>query len=210
MHHASQNIPIVIQSLFPIVDTYGYLAVGGLIFLEDFGMPTPGETVLITAAFFAGLGHLNIVLVALVAIVGAVIGDNVGFAIGEYGGRSLLNRFGKYVLLTPERVDKAEAFFNRHGGKIIIIARFVAGLRQTNGLIAGISEIKWLKFIMFNIIGAVLWVSLWSAVGYFGGSHIGIFLRYQLYFTITVIAAVVLFIGYKYFKILHNKKRAKS
>lgn len=81
-----QHIPGFITALDPIVSQYGYLGVGGLITLEDFGVPVPGETVLIAAAFFAGLGHLNILLVALIAFIGAVIGDNVGFAIGEYGG----------------------------------------------------------------------------------------------------------------------------
>lgn len=210
MHHSPEHIPVIIQSLAPIVNKYGYLAVGGLILLEDFGMPTPGETVLIAAAFFAGLGHLNIVLIIIVAIIGAVIGDNIGFAIGQYGGRSLIDRYGKYVFLTPQRVDKAEAFFNRHGGKIIIAARFFEGLRQANGIIAGLAEIKWHKFIIFNIIGAVLWVSLWASIGYFGGRHIGIFLRYQLYFSIAIIIALLILIGYKIFKFLRDRKHIQN
>ena len=195
-----QNIPSFIQALAPIVNKYGYLGVGGLITLEDFGVPAPGETVLIAAAFFAGLGHLNIFLVALVGFLGAVIGDNIGFAIGEYGGHPLVERFGRYIFLTPERIGKAENFFNHHGGKVVATARFIEGLRQANGIIAGLSDMKWAKFITFNALGAALWVGLWSAVGYFGGSHIETFLRYQLYFTFGVIAIVVLYIGYRVYK----------
>jgi membrane protein DedA with SNARE-associated domain len=206
MHETTQHVPAAIQSLAPFVNQYGYIGVGALITLEDFGVPAPGETVLIAAAFFAGLGHLNILLVFLVGFIGAVIGDNIGFAIGEYGGHPLVERFGKFVFLTPERINKAEAFFNRNGGKVIVIARFVEGLRQANGIIAGLSEMKWLKFITFNAIGAALWVGTWSAVGYFGGSHIDTFLRYQLYLTITVVVAIVGFIGYKVVK----KRLAKT
>jgi membrane protein DedA with SNARE-associated domain len=200
MHQVPQHIPAFIQTLAPLVDKYGYLGVGGLITLEDFGVPAPGETVLIAAAFFAGLGQLNLFLVILVGFLGAVIGDNIGFAIGEYGGHPLVERFGKYIFLTPERILKAENFFNRHGGKVVVIARFVEGLRQANGIIAGLSDMKWLKFITFNAIGAALWVGLWSTVGYFGGSHIETFLRYQLYFSLIVVAAFITFVAWRLIK----------
>jgi len=196
-----QHVPAFINALAPVIDKYGYLAVGALITLEDFGIPVPGETVLIASAFFAGVeGQLNIFVVAFVAFVAAIIGDNIGFAIGQYGGHPLVERYGKYVFLTPERLAKAEHFFNHHGGKVVIIARFVEGLRQLNGLIAGISEMRWAKFILFNAIGAALWVGAWATVGYFGGSHIETFLRYQLYFTIAVVAGLLVFIAHKLLK----------
>lgn len=205
---AAQHVPAFINALAPVVNKYGYLGVGGLITLEDFGVPAPGETVLIAAAFFAGAqGHLNIFLVAVVGFAGAVIGDNIGFAIGQYGGHPLAERFGKYVFLTPERIAKAEAFFNRHGGKVVAIARFVEGLRQANGIIAGLSDMRWPKFLAFNALGAALWVSLWSTVGYFGGSHIDTFLKYQLYFTIAVLGAVLIFIIHR---IVQHKKHEKN
>lgn len=207
MHQLPQHVPSFIVALAPLIDKYGYLGVAALITLEDFGVPAPGETVLITAAFYAGaLGHLNIFLVALVAFIGAVVGDNIGFAIGEYGGHPLVERYGKYIFLTPERIAKAEQFFNRHGGKVVAIARFVEGLRQANGLIAGLSDMRWLKFITFNAIGAALWVSVWSAIGYFGGDHINTFLRYQLYFTIAVVVGAAIFIVYK---LVERKRHAK-
>lgn len=192
-----QHIPGFINTLAPFIDKYGYIGVGALVTIEDFGIPVPGETVLIAAAFFAGLGHLNILGVAIVGFLGAVIGDNIGFAIGEYGGHPLVERFGKYIFLTPSRIAKAEAFFNRNGGKVIVIARFIEGLRQANGIIAGLSEMKWLRFILFNSIGAALWVGLWVTVGYYGGNHIETFLRYQLYVTITVVVGLIAFIAWK-------------
>jgi membrane protein DedA with SNARE-associated domain len=206
MHEAPQHVPAVINALAPSIDKYGYFGIALLVTLEDFGLPVPGETTLIAAAFFAGVeGHLNIILVAIVAFIAAVIGDNIGFAIGRFGGHPLLERFGKFIFLTPERINKAEAFFNRHGGKVVTIARFVEGLRQANGLIAGISEMRWQKFLFFNAVGAALWVALWSSIGYFGGSHIQTFLRYQLYVTIAFVVAIVLFIAYKVYERKHAR-----
>jgi membrane protein DedA with SNARE-associated domain len=169
---ALQHLPGVLKDLEPALDKYGYAAVFGLVLIEDFGVPLPGETALILGAAYAGAGKLNIFVVALLGFLGALVGDNIGFAIGHFGGRPLLERYGRYVFLTPERIERATGFFERHGGWIIIIARFIEGLRQANGIIAGISGIHWAKFLVFNAIGAALWVTVWTSIGYFSGSHI--------------------------------------
>jgi membrane protein DedA with SNARE-associated domain len=203
----TEHVPAFINSLAPVVDKYGYLAVGGLVALEDLGVPVPGGTVLITASFFAGLdGHLNIFLVALVGYIGALIGNNTGFAIGNYGGHPLIERFGKYVFLTPERIAKAEAFFNRYGGRVVVISQFVEGLRQANGYIAGLSEMRWPKYISFNAIGVALWVVYWVTIGYFGGSHIAAILRYQVYVTVLAVTAIAIFIARK----IHKRRASNS
>src|SRR6202044_4010625 len=150
MSGAAPQLPGVLHDLQPTLNNYGYLAVGGLVLLEDFGVPVPGETILIVGAVYAATGRLNIFLVGLIGFIAAVMGDNVGFAIGHFGGRPLVERFGRYILLTPERLDKATAFFERQGGKIIVVARFIEGLRQANGIIAGISGMHWLRFVAFN------------------------------------------------------------
>jgi membrane protein DedA with SNARE-associated domain len=189
------RLPGFLNDLAPVLDHWGYLAVGGLLFVEDFGVPAPGETVLIAAAVYAGAGRLNVVVVALAAFAAAILGDNVGYAIGRFGGRPLVLRFGRYVRVTEERLDKAEAFFARHGGKIVVVARFVEGLRQVNGIIAGTSEMAWPRFLMFNAIGAALWVGCWIAVGYLAGDHISTiyhqFNRYALYLVAAALAVAV-------------------
>ncbi|MFZ0455418.1 MAG: DedA family protein, partial [Ignavibacteriaceae bacterium] len=91
----------------------------------------------------------------------AVFGDNTGFMIGRYGGKKLVLKWGKYLFITAKRLNKFENFFTKYGGKIVTVARFVQGLRQFNGIIAGISEMKWKKFLIFNLIGAGLWVGFW-------------------------------------------------
>src|SRR5947209_20618024 len=184
----TQYLPGVLHSLEPTLNQFGYLAVVGLVLIEDFGLPVPGETVLILGAVYAGTGRLNIALVALLGFVGAMLGDNIGFAIGHFGGRPLVERYGRYIFLTPERLDRATRFFARHGGKIIVVARFVEGLRQANGIIAGTTGMHWRRFLIFNAIGAALWVAVWTSVGYFSGSHIDsiykIATRYSTYLAI--------------------------
>jgi membrane protein DedA with SNARE-associated domain len=184
------ELPGILGSLAPLLDHYGYLAVAGLIMLEDFGVPAPGETVLIAGAVYAGAGHLNIIAVVLIAVAAAVLGDNIGYAIGHFGGRRLVLRFGRYVFLTPRRLDTAERFFTRHGGKVVTIARFVEGLRQANGIIAGITGMRWRRFLAFNTLGAVLWVGVWAGLGYLAGNHITAIYdqihRYQLYALLAV------------------------
>lgn len=165
-------LPGVLASLAPLLDKWGYLAVGGLICVEDFGVPLPGETVMIVAAVYAGAGRLNIFGVAAIAWCAAVVGDNIGYLIGRTGGRRLVERFGRYVFLTPERIDRAEAFFTRHGGKVILAARFIEGMRQANGIIAGMAHLAWHRFLLYNALGAALWVGAWVSLGYLAGQNI--------------------------------------
>ncbi len=190
-------LPGFLNALSGTLEHYGLWAIGLLITLEDFGVPVPGETILIAGAIFAGAGRINIVALGAVAFVAAVTGDNIGFAIGHFGGRALALRFGKYVFLTEERLDKAENFFDRRGAIVITFARFVEGLRQANGIIAGITGMHWLRFLIFNAIGAALWVGTWVTVGYFAGNNITTIYHYITLYSYYVLAAlVVLIVGY--------------
>jgi len=166
--------------------------------VEDFGVPVPGETILIAAAaLYAGAGRLNIVLVGVIGFLAAIAGDNIGFAIGHFGGRPLAERVGKYVFLTPARLDKAQNLFERHGGKISVVARFIEGRRQANGIVAGIAGMHWRRFLAFNALGAALWVGVWVSAGYLAGSYITtiyqLVTRYSLYALITLCVLVVAF-----------------
>src|SRR5579875_3978501 len=143
MSGTAPQLPGVLHSLQPTLDHYGYLAVAGFVLLEDFGVPVPGETALILGADYAGTGRLSVWLVGLIGFCAAVLGDNIGFTIGHFGGRPLIERYGRYILLTPARLDKVTDFFERKGASLIIIARFVEGLRQANGIVAGTTGMHW-------------------------------------------------------------------
>ena len=139
---------------------------------EDFGVPAPGETALIAASIAAAQGKLSIWLVVLAAFVGAVVGDNIGYAIGRLGGRRLVVRVGGRVGLSTERLEHAEGFFKRYGDAVVAGARFVEVLRQLNGIVAGTLGMHWATFLAYNALGAALWVGAWGAAGYFAGEHL--------------------------------------
>jgi len=204
-------LPGFLNALSGTLQHFGLWAIGLLITLEDFGVPVPGETILIAGAIFAGAGRINIVALGVVAFVAAVTGDNIGFAIGHFGGRALALRFGKYVFLTEERLDKAERFFDRRGSIVITFARFVEGLRQANGIIAGITGMHWLRFVIFNAIGAALWVGTWITIGYFAGNNITTIYHYITLYSYYVLAGlVVLIVGYIVWRRRRRRRAAAS
>ena len=150
----------------PYLDHYGYWALFGAILLEDFGMPVPGETLLIASALLASQGQMHLVPLLLIAWAAAVTGDNIGYAIGRFGGRKLVFRYGSYVLISEQRLQKAEGFFRRYGGAVVVGARFLTVLRQLNGIVAGTVKMNWRRFVIYNILGAALWVSFWTMLFY--------------------------------------------
>ncbi|MFB7738969.1 DedA family protein [Streptomyces sp. NPDC056112] len=188
-------LPGPLAHLAPLLSHYGYWAVGAVVLVEDFGVPAPGETILIAAGVYAGAGQLDVVAVALIAFAAAVVGDNIGYLVGHLGGRPFVHRWGRYIFLTPERFAAAERFFGRHGGKIVVVARFIEGLRQANGIIAGTTGMHWLRFLAFNALGAALWVGLWVTLAYAAGTHIGTVYdeisRYQVYVLVALGVLVV-------------------
>ncbi|MEI8344660.1 MAG: DedA family protein [Candidatus Omnitrophota bacterium] len=174
---------------------HGYWAVFLGIFFESFGLPLPGETLLITSSIIASQGKLHIGLVAALAVVGAIIGDNIGFVIGRSGGRRFVERFGRFFFLGEKRFAALELFFKKNSSKVIVTARFFDGLRQFNGILAGICGVSFRRFLICNTIGAVLWVGFWSATAYFFGVRLGKvvfdFIRYDGWVVASVLAVIL-------------------
>lgn len=198
MSAPSTPLPGALAGLAPLLDHYGYLAVALLVLLDNCGVPVPGQTILVLASVYAGTGHLDFTAVLLIAAGAAAVGDSLGYLIGRTGGRAFVHRWGRYVLITPERLARAEGFFARHGGKVVTVARFVDGLRQTNGIIAGTTGMAWRRFLPFNLLGAVLWTGVWGGFGYLAGANIGgvyrTAIRYQLWFAIGLGVLVAAFL----------------
>jgi membrane protein DedA with SNARE-associated domain len=166
------ELPGFLAGVAPILDRWGYLAIAVVLGVESFGVPAPGQTIMVAASIYAGAGRMNIFAVAAVSFAAAVLGDNIGYWIGARGGRKAVHRFGRYVFLTPERFARAEAFFARRGNRIVVVARFIDGLRQLNGVIAGITAMPWRTFLLYNAIGAALWVGFWTTVSYLLGNNL--------------------------------------
>ena len=153
------------------LESYGYLVVFVLVMLESIGLPVPGETALIGAALYAGsTGKLEIWGVIAVAIAGAIIGDNIGFSIGRYGGARLLLRHGHKIGLHEGRLKIGIWLFRRHGGKVVFWGRFVSILRTYAAFLAGANQMAWGRFLVFNAAGAVVWATAFGVAYYVFGS----------------------------------------
>ena len=173
--------------------TYGYWVVFFGVMLENAGLPVPGETILLIAGYFASTGEFNLTLVMIIAATGAVVGDNLGFAIGHRYGRSFLLRVGRYVFLTPKRFEHIENYFQKYGEKTILVARFIAGLRVFAALLAGASNMRWRVFLLYNVIGALLWSVVITSLGFFFGQSLPLLLKWVgRSGTILLIAALVI------------------
>jgi membrane protein DedA with SNARE-associated domain len=209
---SSPHLPGFLDSLAHTVDHYGYWAIALLLLLENLGVPViPGELAMIVGAIFAGTGRagLNVVVVGVVALVTSFAGAELGYLIGRFAGRELILRYGRYVLLKPHHLDRAEAIVSRYGGLVVIVARYIVGLREANCLIAGISQMRWLTFTVFNAVGAVAWVSTWVSIGYLAGDHID-----AIYATINhaalylLMALAVLLVGFIAWRLLRRRRQA--
>jgi membrane protein DedA with SNARE-associated domain len=154
-----------------LVQSYGYYAVSALIALESMGIPLPGETALITAALYAGTTHhLNVVVLAVVAAFAAVIGDNAGYWTGRMGGQRLAERYGRYVRLDRTKLKVGRYLFARHGVKVVFFGRFVAVLRTFAAFFAGVSKMRWPRFLAANAAGGLLWSGFYAFGAYALGS----------------------------------------
>lgn len=168
------HLDALLQQASPFLHDYGLWAVFFSLFLETFGLPLPGETLLIAASLLASQGQFHLPTVLLVAWAAAVLGDNAAFYLGRFGGRRLLLRLGGKIGLTRQRLHRMHRFYDRFGAEIIIIARFFEGARQLNGLVAGSSGMRPLRFLLYNIIGAGLWVGFWGTAAYYLGDHLAV------------------------------------
>jgi membrane protein DedA with SNARE-associated domain len=154
-----------------LLGRWGYGLVFLVVLLQSAGVPVPGTTALAAAAVYAGTTHrLAIVGVILAALLGAIGGQCVGFALGRWGGWSLLKRHGHRVGLTPSRLKVGRYVFMVHGGKVVFFARFVTGLRNWAGFLAGANRMAVRQFMFFNFLGALTW-SLWNGLGYYYFGH---------------------------------------
>ncbi|HYL14093.1 MAG TPA: DedA family protein [Terriglobales bacterium] len=182
---------------------YGYWAVAVALLLENAGLPVPGETILLLASFVAYSEHrLRLPYIIVTGTLAATIGDNIGFAIGHYGGRPLLTRYLRTLHISPHALHAGEQIFQKYGPLTVFFARFVAGLRVIAGPLAGVLRMSWKKFVVFNFLGAVLWVMVISTVGYLFGRHWDTFLRTfkRVDIAIAVLVALVIFFFWRRYK----------
>jgi len=155
---------------------YGYWVILVAVALETMGVPFPGETSLLAGAVYAGTGgRLNIVLVIVAAAAGAIIGDNVGYSVGRYGGYPLLRRILRFFHLETrgeKTLAYAQRFFERHGDKTVFFGRFFSLLRAWTAFFAGVNRMPWPRFLVWNAAGGIVWAIAYGLLGYFLGSNV--------------------------------------
>jgi membrane protein DedA with SNARE-associated domain len=188
-----------LHNLLPLIEqymlAYGYWTIFFGVMLENAGLLVPGETILLVGGYFAAShpDQFNIFRVMLTAAFGAVIGDNMGFLVGHHFGRSFLLKIGRFVFLTPKRLEHMENYFKSHGNKTILVARFITGLRVFAAILAGASKMPWRVFVVYNVAGAVLWSIVITLLGYVFGQSLPLLVKWVgRSGTILLIAAVII------------------
>jgi membrane protein DedA with SNARE-associated domain len=185
----------ILHSLRTFIADYGYWAVVLALLAESAGLPVPGEITLLLASFLAySERHLHVGWIIVAGTCAATLGGNIGYAIGEYGGRPLLDRYRSALRISPDALERAEKMFADYGAAAILSARFIFGMRVFAGPLAGVLRMNWRAFTLFNFIGASVWVTFISGSGYLFGRHWHTLLRVLQRFNIAVliVAAVVI------------------
>jgi membrane protein DedA with SNARE-associated domain len=185
----------ILDFLRNAVVQYGYWSVAIALLLENAGIPVPGETVLLLASFLAYSEHdLRLPWIMVVGTIAATIGDNLGFALGYYGGRQLVGRYQAFFRVQDKTLARGESLFARFGAVTVFFARFVSGMRVIAGPMAGVLRMPWRKFLLFNFLGAAVWVTVISGAGYLFGQHWGrlegYIKRFDLVIAILAVAAL--------------------
>jgi membrane protein DedA with SNARE-associated domain len=161
---------LLLVSIYHVPANLGYGILFGLILIESAGAPVPGETSLIAAGILASTGHLSLPVVFAVAISAAIVGDNFGYLVGRRAGNWLLTRPGRWEEQRLRFLDEGEHFFSRHGGKTVFFGRWLPVLRFTAALLAGVNEMPWRRFFVFNAMGGAGWVLTVGSAAYLLGS----------------------------------------
>jgi undecaprenyl-diphosphatase len=162
----------ILEFLVPYLQQYGYATLFLITFLETsafLGLVAPGETVIVLCGFYAYRGILDPWLVGAISIVGAILGDQVGYLLGRSYGQSLIKRFGRFFLFDEKRLMAAQKYYKKHGGKTVFIGRFMSILRSFGPVVAGIGKMPWRTFSLWSVASCIVWAAVFTILGYFFG-----------------------------------------
>jgi len=157
------------DEILSLIEHYGYLFVFFGVMLGCSGIPFPGATILLAAGILVQQGHLELEYAIVFGILGAIIGSQIGYWVGQRGGRSFVLKWGRYVKITPERLGRVEGFFVRYGGKAVFASRFVSVFRVLGAPVAGMSRMRGSTFFLFSALGGMVWATAVILIGYFFG-----------------------------------------
>ncbi len=179
----------------------------GAIFMEGIGIPMPGQTFLMLAAFYSTRGHFQIIPVLFIAWAATMGGSMIGYAIGRQEGRKLVKHYGRYIFIDPKQLHSIERFFRKYGTVVALAARFFDVSRQLNAVASGIAGMPWRRFLVYNAVGGALWVCLWGILTYQLGERVArltdIFKIKQFYILLGITIAMMV-VGYLMLR--HHKR----
>ena len=213
--HFIQSIPNSPQDVLDFVNNlliaHGYLVVLFGAALDNFGLPSSGDIVLLAGGLFANRGHLALPLVMLSGFAGALISDNAVYWIGRVGGRPLIDRILKmrflHFLVNEKSLSKVERYFENHGGKTVFVGRFGPGLRSMTPLFAGVTRMKYYRFVPYNVGAAAVWSVVYSLIGYVFGQYWTELLAVAKSFGYGVVGLVFLVLLAYFLRRYQNRKR---
>lgn len=189
---------------------YGYPILFLGVFLEDVGLPVPGETAVLVAGFVAssaGGEHLYLPVVIAVTFIAAILGDNLGYWLGQHFARPRLQRSEGFLFLTPERFKWVETYFERHGSLAVFLSRFITGLRVVCAMAAGAAGMSWERFVLANAGGALAWAIVISLAGYYFGKSWNALHHWLGWGAWIILGAIAVIIALRYF-LTRNAKPA--
>jgi membrane protein DedA with SNARE-associated domain len=190
------------ESVYPLIEHYGYLIVFFGVMLGTTGIPFPSAAILLAAGVLVQQGHLNLRDAIAFGILGAIIGNQIGYWIGHKAGRSFVLKWGRYVKLTPERLERVEELLARHGGKAVFAARFFSISRLLEALVAGVSRMPWGTFLIYSVLGGAVWATAVVLVGYFFGESWDSAQHWSgrapLVLVLVIVAALVSYLAYRW------------
>lgn len=190
-----------------VISQLGYFGIFFLMMLESMIVPVPSELVMPFAGFLVTQGSFNTILVILVSTLGSITGSLIFFYIGKTQGYTLVQRYGKYVLVSTEDVKKTESWFHKRGDLTIFLARLIPVVRHLISLIAGIGNMNVKKFTIYTILGAALWNGILTYLGILLGEHWNEVNQYLE--EVDVVIVVLLIVGCLYFIYRHLRKKKK-
>jgi membrane protein DedA with SNARE-associated domain len=191
------------HSLRAFVAAYGYWAVALALLGESAGIPLPGEITLLVASFLAFSEHrLHLGWIIVVATCATTLGGELGYIVGYYGGRPLLDRYKNFFRISRRTLARGENIFARYGAAATFFARFIFGMRVFAGPLAGVLRMRWKVFSLFNFLGAAVWVTFIAGAGYLFGRHWRTLLHVMQRFNIAaaVVAVVVIFLFWRRYR----------
>lgn len=205
-------LTVILQSLalfcISIISSVGYPGIFLLMAMESMILPVPSEMVMPFAGFLISSGEMKFILVVIFATLGSLAGSLISYYIGRYGGNRFVVRYGKYFLLNPEHLVKTEKWFASKGELTIFIGRFIPLVRHVISIPAGIGKMDIKKFILYTVLGAAIWNSFLTYIGYVLGNNWTSIKQYADYLSVGILIIIVL-VG-AYFLLREIKKRRKS